>query len=81
MTAEPEGPIPNTVEIGSEKAVVVPMDEYRRLKALERHATAEALEEAEIEAAITAHDEWVAAGRPGEMSHEEFMAEMFGSAQ
>jgi hypothetical protein len=29
---------------------------------VERHASPEALEEAEIEAALAAHDEWVAAG-------------------
>jgi hypothetical protein len=27
---------------------------------------------------LQGHDEWVAAGRPGAMSHEEFMAELLG---
>jgi hypothetical protein len=34
------------------------------------------LEQAEIEAAVLAHREWVAAGRPGAVSHEEAMAEL-----
>jgi hypothetical protein len=38
-----------------------------------------ALEEAEIEAALAAHDEWVAAGCPGARSHEDVMAELLGS--
>jgi hypothetical protein len=33
-------------------------------------------DEAEIEAALAAHDEWVAAGCPGARSHEEVMAEL-----
>ena len=33
-------------------------------------------EEAEIEATLAAHQEWVAAGRPGAVSHEEAMAEL-----
>jgi hypothetical protein len=36
----------------------------------------EALEETEIEAALAAHKEWVAAGRPGAVSHDEAMAEL-----
>lgn len=38
-----------------------------------------ALEEAEIEATLAAHDEWVADGCPGALSHEEVMAELLGS--
>jgi hypothetical protein len=34
------------------------------------------LEEAEIEATLAAHREWVAAGRPGAVSHDEAMAEL-----
>jgi len=44
--------------------------------AVERRAPAEILEEAEIEATLTAHREWVAAGRPGAVSHDEAMAEL-----
>jgi hypothetical protein len=48
---------------------------------VERYASPEALEEAEIEATLAAHDEWVAAGSPGARSHEEVMAELLGSDQ
>lgn len=64
------------IHLGGEAAAIVPLDEIRRLKALERAATPEALEEAEATAAFAAMDEWEAAGRPGAVSHEEFMAEI-----
>jgi hypothetical protein len=50
----------------------------RLLQAVRRHASAEALEQAEIESALTAHQEWVAGGRPGAVPHEEAMAELLG---
>ena len=53
------------IHLGGEAAAIVPLAELRRLRAVERHASREALEEAEIESALAAHDEWVAAGRPG----------------
>jgi hypothetical protein len=34
------------------------------------------LEEAEVEATLAAHREWVAARRPGAVSHEVAMAEL-----
>jgi hypothetical protein len=34
--------------------------------------------EAEIEATLAAHDEWVARGCPGARSHEDVMAELLG---
>jgi hypothetical protein len=52
--------------------------DFLRLRALERHASAEALEEAEREAAFTEYREWVAQGRPGAISHEEMAAELLG---
>jgi hypothetical protein len=58
--------------------VVVPIDEYWRLRALERSAWAEDLEAAEADAVLQAQQEWVAAGRPGAVSHEEAMAELLG---
>lgn len=58
---------------------VVPLPELRRLRAAGWHALAEALEAAETEAAVTAHGEWVAAGRPGARSHDDVMAEMLGA--
>jgi hypothetical protein len=51
------------------------------VRAVERHASPQALEEAEIEATLAAHDEWVAAGCPGALSHEEVMAELLGSTR
>jgi hypothetical protein len=71
----------DVIHLGGETAVVVPLHEYRRLSALERRASAEDLEAAEADAVLQAHDEWVAAGRPGTMSHEEFMAELLGGGQ
>jgi hypothetical protein len=66
------------IHLGGETAVIVPLDELRRLKALERHATAEALDEAELDAAFARYLEWEAAGRPGAIPHEEVMAELLG---
>jgi hypothetical protein len=37
--------------------------------------------EAEIEATLAAHDEWLAAGCPGTRSHEGVMAELLGRHQ
>ena len=68
----------DVIHLGEEAAVVVPMDEYRRLRALERRGSAEDLEAAEADAVLQAHQEWVAAGRPGAVSHEEAMAELLG---
>jgi hypothetical protein len=39
--------------------------EYHTLKALRDRASAEQVEEAEIDAAIAEHEAWKAAGRPG----------------
>jgi hypothetical protein len=64
--------------LGGEAAAIVPLSDLRRLRAVERRASAEVLEEAEIEATLTAHREWVAAGPPGAVSHEEAMAELLG---
>jgi hypothetical protein len=69
------------IHLGGEAAAVVPLDEYRLLKALKDRATAEEIEEAEFDAAIAEHEVWEAAGRPGVKSHEEFMAKLFGDAR
>lgn len=84
MTAEPcEAPsteVPyEVIHLGGQAAVVVPMAAFRRLRELERQASPEALEAAEITATLAAHDEWVAAGRPGARSHEDVMAELLTS--
>lgn len=69
------------IHLGGETAVVLPMHEYRRLRALEHRASAEDLDAAEADAVLQGHDEWVAAGRPGAMLHEAFMAELLGGPQ
>jgi hypothetical protein len=78
MTAQPDNSPGGheQIHLGGETAVIVPLDEYRKLKALERHATLEEIELAEAEAAEAEYREWVAAGRPGAMSHEEAMAQL-----
>jgi hypothetical protein len=83
MSAEPTSdqglPEPyEVIHLGGEAAAIVPLSELRRLRAVERRASAEVLEAAEIEATLAAHREWVAAGRPGAVSHEEAMAELLG---
>jgi len=77
MSAEPYYTPPR----GAAPAAIVPLAELRRLRAVERYASPEALEEAEIEATLAAHDEWLAAGCPGARSHEDVMAELLGSDQ
>ncbi len=71
----------DVIHLGGETAVVVPLDEYRRLKALERRASADDLDAAEADAVLQAHQEWVAAGRPGARTHEEVMAELLGGGR
>ena len=71
----------NVTKLDGESVVMLPVYEYRRLRALERRASVEDLDAAEADAVLEGHSEWVAAGRPGAMSHEEFMAELLGSRQ
>jgi hypothetical protein len=66
------------IHLGGEAAAIVPLADLRRLEAVQRHAPADLLEQAEIETTLAAHREWVAAGRPGAISHEEAMAELLG---
>lgn len=66
------------IHLGGEAAAIVPLQDLRRLQAVERRAPAELLEDAEIEATLAEHREWAAAGRPGAVSHEEAMAELLG---
>jgi hypothetical protein len=47
----------------------------------ERPDPVEPFEDAEIEATLAAHDEWLAAGCPGARSHEVVMAELLGHHQ
>jgi hypothetical protein len=82
MTAEPAGDYPaaahEVIQVHGEAAVAVPVAEYRRLRALQRIASPQELEDAEIEATLTAHREWVAAGRPGARPHAEVRRVLLG---
>jgi hypothetical protein len=80
MNAQPDGDAGSyeVIHLGGEVAAIVPLSDLRRLQALQRHASAELLEDAEVEAALAAHREWAAAGRPGAVSHREAMAELLG---
>jgi hypothetical protein len=71
--ASSSGPY-EVIHLGGEAAAIVPLAELQRLQALERHATAAELDAAETEAASESYEAWVAAGRPGAVSHEEAMA-------
>lgn len=66
------------IHLGGEAAAIVPLAELRRLRAVERSASAEVLEDAEAEAGLAGHDEWVCAGRPGARSHDDVMAGLLG---
>ena len=80
MSAQPGRELPyEVIHLGGEAAAIVPLPELRRLQAVERHASPEALEEAEIEATLATHDQWVAAGFPGALTHEEVVAELLRS--
>jgi hypothetical protein len=84
MSARPEehGGGHDVIRLGGETAVVVPLQEYRMLAALRERASADEIEEAEIDAAIAEHEAWKAAGRPGgTLSHEAVMAELLGGSQ
>jgi hypothetical protein len=78
MTAQPDGDLGSyeVVHLGGAAAAIVPLAELRRLQAVQRHASADLLEDAEVEATMAAHRDWVAAGRPGAVSHEVAMAEL-----
>jgi hypothetical protein len=77
MTAQPsEHDGHGIIRLGGETGVVVTLHEYRTLKALRDRATPSELDEAETDAAIAEHEEWIAAGCLGEMTHEEAMARL-----
>jgi hypothetical protein len=81
MTAQSTSPAGSpepyeVIHLGGEAAAIVPLADLRRLRAVERYAPAEAREEADIEATLAEHRAWVAAGRPGAVSHEEAMADL-----
>jgi hypothetical protein len=66
MTAQPvsEPGSYEVIHLGGEVAAIVPLADLRLLQAVRRNASAEVLEQAEIEATLAAHQEWVTAGRP-----------------
>lgn len=78
MTASPASDSSpyEVIHLGGEAAAIVPLGDLRQLQAVQRHAPPELLQEADVEATLAAHREWVAAGRPGAVSHEEAMAEL-----
>jgi hypothetical protein len=84
MTAQPAAPDPGVpyqvIRLGGQEAAIVPLADLRRLQAIERLAPAEVVESAEIESTLAAHREWVAAGRPGAVSHELAMAELLAGS-
>jgi hypothetical protein len=78
MTAQPTEPVyePDTgsyqvIHLGDEAAVVVPVADFLRLRALERHASAEDLEDAEDEAALAGWKAREATGRTAYVPHDE----------
>jgi hypothetical protein len=82
MSVQPSGPVDghDVIRLGDETAVVVPNDEYRLLRALRDRASAEDVEEAEMDAVVAKHKAWVAEGRPGAVSHEDAVAELLGGS-
>jgi hypothetical protein len=78
MSARPTESRPrhDVIHVGTSEAVVLPMDDYLRLRAIERHASAGEIEEAEIEAATQVHERRIAAGSPGAQSHDDVMSEL-----
>jgi hypothetical protein len=67
----PDSGAHDVIHLGGEAAVVVPLAEYRRLRALARLASPDDLDGAEAAAAIEEYREWLAAGRPGAVTHEQ----------
>jgi len=72
---DPVGPY-QVIQLGGQEAAIVPLDDLRRLQAVERRAPAEVVEAAEIETTLAVHRAWVAAGRPGATPHDQVMAEL-----
>jgi hypothetical protein len=85
MTAQPAGSAGagpyEVIHLGGETAVVVPVAEYRRLRALEQLASPQEREDAETAAALEEYREWSAAGRPGAIPHEEARRLLLGDGR
>ena len=83
MTAEPAGEGPaagpyKLIHLGGAAAAIVPLSDLRRLRALERIASPQELEDAEIAATSEDYREWTAAGRPGALPHAEVRRMLLG---
>lgn len=83
VSVQPSGPVDghDLISLGGETAVVVPLEEYQLLKALKERASADEIEEAQMDAVIAEHEAWKAVGRPGAKSHQDFTAELAGGTQ
>ena len=80
MSAQPTdstGPY-EVIHLGGEAAAIVPLADLRRLRAVEHLAPAKVREDAEMQATLAGHDEWLRAGRPGARPHDDVMAELLG---
>jgi hypothetical protein len=66
------------IHLGGEAAAIVPLSELHRLRAVERGASAEVLEGAEVAAMLAEHDAWARDGRAGARSHDDVMSELLG---
>jgi hypothetical protein len=76
---EPAGPgVP--AGVSRPAAAVVPIEEYRRQRTLERLASPEELREAGVTAAMAEYREWSAAGRPGAVTHAEAKRLLLGES-
>jgi hypothetical protein len=83
MSSEPTEEPYEVIHVGGHAAAVVPVDDLRRLQAIARHASPEAVAAAELEEAAEIRrqtDEWIAAGRPGMVPHEAFRKDLLGEA-
>jgi hypothetical protein len=68
----------DVIHLGGEAAVVVPLAEYRRLRALARLASPDDLDGAEAAAATEEYREWQAGGRPGAVAHDQARGLLLG---
>jgi hypothetical protein len=75
----PEEPF-EVIHLGGQAAAIVPLTELRRLRAIERHASPEAIDEAEADAIMAEYAEWAAAGRPGALTHEQAIRELISGS-
>ena len=80
MTAPPagtdDGAAYQVIHLGGQAPAIVPLVDLRRMQTVERLAPAEVIESAEIETTLAEHRGWVAAGRPGAVSHDDAKAQL-----